>query len=102
MNEDAGVVITAKIWLEGVFFCDRGIAEEIRCEAVFDSLCRVRHCGDCARMAVSGLRPIVELQFEGFTYPAFNQNASSVSRMQNRSRRKYNVPMEIRFPYGVE
>jgi pyruvate dehydrogenase E1 component beta subunit len=51
-------------------------------------------------MAVSGLRPIVELQFEGFTFPAFNQIASNVSRIQNRSRGKFNVPMVIRFPYG--
>ena len=51
-------------------------------------------------MAVSGLKPIVELQFDGFTYPAFNQIASNVSRMQNRSRGKYRVPMVIRFPYG--
>lgn len=56
--------------------------------------------GTALGMAISGLRPIVELQFDGFTYPAFNQIASNVSRMQNRSRGKFTVPMVIRFPYG--
>ena len=51
-------------------------------------------------MALSGLRPVVEMQFEGFSYPAFNQIISNVSRMHNRSRGRFKVPMVIRFPYG--
>ncbi|MDP4226896.1 MAG: transketolase C-terminal domain-containing protein, partial [Bacteroidota bacterium] len=41
-----------------------------------------------------------ELQFDGFSYPALDQIISHVSRMHNRTRGKYKVPMVIRFPYG--
>jgi len=51
-------------------------------------------------MCVAGLRPIVEIQFSGFVYPAFNQIVSHVARMRNRTRGKYNIPMVIRMPYG--
>jgi pyruvate dehydrogenase E1 component beta subunit len=51
-------------------------------------------------MAVSGLRPVVEMQFDGFSYPALNQIISNVARIHNRSRGKYKAPMVIRFPYG--
>jgi pyruvate dehydrogenase E1 component beta subunit len=51
-------------------------------------------------MAVAGLRPVVEIQFSGFVYPAFNQIVSHVSRMRYRSRGKYIVPVVIRMPYG--
>jgi pyruvate dehydrogenase E1 component beta subunit len=43
---------------------------------------------------------VVELQFDGFTYPAFNQIASHASRMHNRTKGLLKTPMVIRFPYG--
>lgn len=103
LKEDAGVVIYGEdVGVEGgVFRVTEGLQKKYGVKRVFDSpLAESGIVGTALGMAVSGLRPIVELQFEGFTYPAFNQIASSVSRMQNRSRRKYNVPMVIRFPYG--
>jgi pyruvate dehydrogenase E1 component beta subunit len=51
-------------------------------------------------MAMAGLRPIVELQFCGFVYPAFNQIISHAARIHNRTRGKFKTPMVIRFPYG--
>jgi pyruvate dehydrogenase E1 component beta subunit len=51
-------------------------------------------------MALSGLRPVVELQFDGFTYPGFNQIVSHVARINNRSRGAFKAPLVIRFPYG--
>jgi pyruvate dehydrogenase E1 component beta subunit len=51
-------------------------------------------------MGVAGLRPIVEMQFSGFFYPAFNQVISHLARMRNRSRGKYITPVVIRMPYG--
>ena len=51
-------------------------------------------------MAINGLKPVVELQFMGFSYPAFNQIISHVARMRNRSRGRYTLPMVIRAPYG--
>ncbi|MEZ4997248.1 MAG: hypothetical protein R2758_07245 [Bacteroidales bacterium] len=51
-------------------------------------------------MAAAGLRPVIEMQFCGFIYPAFNQIISHVSRFHNRSRGKYKMPIVIRLPYG--
>ena len=56
--------------------------------------------GTAVGMAINGMRPVVELQFSGFSYPAFNQIITHVARMRNRSRGKYNLPMVIRAPYG--
>ena len=85
----------------GVFRVTEGLQKKYGVERVFDSpLAESAIVGAGLGMALSGLRPIVELQFDGFTYPAFNQIISNVSRMHNRSRGKYKVPMVIRFPYG--
>jgi pyruvate dehydrogenase E1 component beta subunit len=51
-------------------------------------------------LAVGGMRPVAELQFMGFSYPAFDQVISHVSRIRNRSRHRFTAPMVIRIPYG--
>lgn len=51
-------------------------------------------------MAVGGMRPVVEMQFMGFSYPAFDQVINHISRIRNRSRHRYSAPMVIRIPYG--
>jgi pyruvate dehydrogenase E1 component beta subunit len=103
LNEDSSVVVYGEdVGVEGgVFRVTEGLQKKYGVERVFDSpLAESGIVGTALGMALSGLRPVVELQFDGFTYPAFNQIASNVSRMQNRSRGKYTVPMVIRFPYG--
>jgi len=93
-GEDAGIE-------GGVFRVTEGLQKKYGVERVFDSpLAESAIVGAGLGMALSGLRPVVELQFDGFTYPAFNQIISNVSRMNNRSRGRYKVPMVIRFPYG--
>ncbi|MDD1743256.1 MAG: alpha-ketoacid dehydrogenase subunit beta [Methanomassiliicoccales archaeon] len=52
-------------------------------------------------MAMNGLRPVAEIQFMGFIYPAFNQIISHAAKMRNRSRGRLSVPMVIRTPYGA-
>lgn len=85
----------------GVFRVTEGLQKKYGVERVFDSpLAEAAIVGAGLGMALSGLRPVVELQFDGFTYPAYNQVISNVSRMHNRSRGMYKVPMVIRFPYG--
>ncbi len=103
LREDENIVIYGEdVGVEGgVFRVTEGLQKKYGTERVFDSpLAESGIVGTALGMAVSGLRPVVELQFEGFTFPAFNQILSNVARIQNRSRGKYKAPMVIRFPYG--
>lgn len=56
--------------------------------------------GAALGMAVAGLRPVVEIQFLGFAYPAFDQIVSHVGRIRNRSNHRFTAPLVIRIPYG--
>jgi pyruvate dehydrogenase E1 component beta subunit len=103
LAEDKNVVVYGEdVGFEGgVFRVTEGLQKKYGTERVFDTpLAESALVGTGLGMAVAGLRPIIELQFDGFTYPAFNQIISHVSRMHNRTRGKYKVPMVIRFPYG--
>jgi pyruvate dehydrogenase E1 component beta subunit len=51
-------------------------------------------------LAVGGMRPVAEIQFMGFSYPAYDQVVSHVSRIRNRSRHRFTAPLVIRIPYG--
>ncbi len=51
-------------------------------------------------MAIAGLRPVLELQFMGFSYPAFDQIINHVARIRHRSRHRFTAPLVIRIPYG--
>jgi pyruvate dehydrogenase E1 component beta subunit len=51
-------------------------------------------------MAIAGMRPVVEIQFLGFAYPAFDQIVSHVGRIRNRSNHRFTAPMVMRIPYG--
>lgn len=51
-------------------------------------------------MAIAGLRPVVEIQFMGFSYPAYDQILSHVARIRNRSQHRFSAPMVIRMPCG--
>src|SRR5512133_661511 len=103
LTEDKNVVVYGEdVGFEGgVFRVTEGLQKKFGVERVFDSpLAESGIVGTAVGMAVAGLRPVVEMQFCGFIYPAFNQIISHVSRMHNRSRGRYRVPMVIRLPYG--
>lgn len=85
----------------GVFRVTEGLQKKYGEARVFDSpLAESSIVGTAVGMAIAGLRPIVELQFDGFTYPSFNQIASHAARIYNRTRGLLKTPMVIRFPYG--
>ena len=56
--------------------------------------------GAALGMAVAGLRPVAEIQFMGFSYPAYDQVINHVARIRNRTNHRFTAPMVIRIPYG--
>lgn len=85
----------------GVFRVTEGLQSKYGKDRVFDCpLGESGIVGSAVGMATAGLRPIVEMQFSGFSYPAFNQIISHAARMRNRTRGRYNTPIVIRMPYG--
>jgi pyruvate dehydrogenase E1 component beta subunit len=103
LSEDNNVVVYGEdVGFEGgVFRVTEGLQKKYGVDRVFDSpLAESAIVGTAIGMSVSGLRPVVEMQFCGFIYPAFNQIISHASRIRNRSRGKYKTPVVIRMPYG--
>ncbi len=85
----------------GVFRLTEGLQKKYGEARVFDTpLAESGIAGTAVGMAANGLRPVIEMQFSGFVYPAFNQILSHIARMRNRTRGKYTVPVVIRMPYG--
>ena len=85
----------------GVFRVTEGLQVKHGADRVFDSpLAESGIAGSALGMAISGMKPIIEMQFDGFSYPAFNQILSHISRFRNRTRGKFTVPLVIRIPYG--
>ncbi len=85
----------------GVFRVTEGLQKKHGADRVFDCpLAESGIAGTAVGMAAAGLRPVIEMQFSGFSYPAFNQILSHVARMRNRTRGRYEMPMVIRMPYG--
>ncbi|MFT4593696.1 MAG: pyruvate dehydrogenase E1 component beta subunit [Phycisphaerales bacterium] len=56
--------------------------------------------GTAIGMAIYGIRPVVEIQFSGFTMQAFDQIEQNMARLRNRTQGKYTLPMVLRTPYG--
>ncbi|CAN5789800.1 MAG: alpha-ketoacid dehydrogenase subunit beta [Acidimicrobiia bacterium] len=85
----------------GVFRVTDGLREQYGAERVIDSpVAESGIVGVGFGMAVGGLRPVLELQFMGFSYPAYDQIINHVARIRNRSRHRFSAPLVIRIPYG--
>ena len=83
----------------GVFRTTAGIQKEFGKERIYDApIAEAAIVGTAIGSAIYGLRPVVELQFQGFSYPAFQQIMTHAARMRNRSRGRFSVPMVIRMP----
>ncbi len=103
MERDPTVVILGEdVGREGgVFRVTDGLQAAFGPQRVVDTpLAESGIVGVALGMAIKGLRPVAEIQFEGFVPPALDQVISHVSRIRNRSRGRYTAPMVIRFPYG--
>jgi len=85
----------------GVFRATQGLIEEFGDQRVVDTpLAESGIVGTAVGMAAYGLRPVPEIQFMGFIYPAFDQIVSHAARLRTRSRGRFSCPMVIRAPYG--
>lgn len=85
----------------GVFRITDGLRDRYGPQRVVDApLAESSIVGVGLGLAIAGFRPVLELQFMGFSYPAFDQIISHVSRMRHRSRHRFTAPLVIRIPYG--
>jgi pyruvate dehydrogenase E1 component beta subunit len=87
--------------LGGVFRVTEGLHKEFGQSRVFNSpIAESGIVGTAIGLAMRGYRPIVEIQFDGFIFPAFDQITSQLARLQNRSEGFLTMPVVIRVPYG--
>ena len=87
--------------LGGVFRVTDGLTAEFGESRCFDTpLAESGIMGMAVGLAMNGMRPVVEMQFDAFAYPAFEQVVSHVAKMRNRTRGAIELPITIRIPYG--
>jgi 2-oxoisovalerate dehydrogenase E1 component beta subunit len=85
----------------GVFRATVGLFEKFGAERVQDTpLAENMIAGMCVGMAAQGMRPVAEIQFMGFVYPAIDQIVNHMSRMRHRTRGRLSCPVVIRMPHG--
>lgn len=86
----------------GVFRISAGLLEKFGSERVIDTpINEPGIVGTAIEMAMAGSRPIAEIQFEGFSYPAFDQISSHLGRIRFRARGNTYLPMVVRMPNGA-
>ncbi|MEU3493120.1 alpha-ketoacid dehydrogenase subunit beta [Kitasatospora cineracea] len=94
LGEDVGA-------LGGVFRITDGLTAEFGSDRCLDTpLAEAGILGTAVGMAMYGLRPVVEMQFDAFAYPAMEQLFSHVAKMRNRTAGKLPLPITVRIPYG--
>jgi 2-oxoisovalerate dehydrogenase E1 component beta subunit len=87
--------------LGGVFRVTDGLASEFGDTRIWDSpLAEAGIVGTAIGMAMYGMRPVVEMQFDAFSYPAFEQITSHLAKMHNRTKGRVTLPIVIRIPYA--
>ncbi|PYY32593.1 alpha-ketoacid dehydrogenase subunit beta [Curtobacterium sp. MCJR17_055] len=94
MGEDIGR-------LGGVFRITEGLQDRFGADRVRDTpLAESGIVGTAIGLALRGYRPVIEIQFDGFVWPAFNQITSQLAKMANRLPAHMSLPIVIRIPYG--
>ena len=94
MGEDIGV-------LGGVFRVTDSLQAEFGAQRVVDTpLAEAAIVGTAVGLCFRGYRPVVEIQFDGFVFPAFNQITTQVAKMHYRTGGRVNLPLVIRIPHG--
>ncbi len=94
MGEDIGT-------LGGVFRVSDGLAKEFGAHRVIDTpISESAIVGTAIGLALRGYRPVCEIQFDGFVYPAFDQIVAHLAKLRARSNGRLRVPVTIRIPFG--
>lgn len=94
MGEDIGS-------LGGVYRVTEGLKADFGAHRVMDTpLGEAGIVGTAIGLALRGYRPVCEIQFDGFSFPAFNQITTQLAKMRNRTNGDVTVPVTIRIPYG--
>jgi len=103
MDKDSRVVLMGEDIgkLGGVFRVTEGLQKDFGEDRVIDTpLAEAGIVGTAIGMALRGYRPVVEIQFDGFVYPAFDHIVSQVAKLHSRSRGQVTMPIVIRIPFG--
>ncbi|WP_336633166.1 MULTISPECIES: alpha-ketoacid dehydrogenase subunit beta [unclassified Microbacterium] len=103
MTEDDRVVLMGEDIgrLGGVFRITDGLLDEFGARRVIDTpLAESGIVGTAVGLAYRGFRPVVEIQFDGFVYPAFDQIVSQVAKLHYRTRGRVRMPITIRMPWA--
>src|SRR5690349_16303311 len=103
MREDPSVVVLGEDVgpKGGVFLATEGLTKEFGEERCFDTpLSEDGIVGAAIGMALNGLKPVAEIQFQDFLFPALGQIVSEAAKFRYRSGGQYTCPMVIRTPYG--
>jgi pyruvate dehydrogenase E1 component beta subunit len=87
--------------LGGVFRVTDGLTAEFGEDRCFDTpLAESGIAGFAVGLAMNGMRPVIEMQFDAFAYPAFEQITSHLAKMRNRTMGRIALPVVVRIPYG--
>lgn len=103
MENDSNVVVFGEDvgTLGGVFRITDGLTKRFGSDRCFDTpLAESGIAGMAVGMAINGMRPVIEMQFDAFAYPALEQVFSHIAKYANRTRGRVRLPIVIRIPYG--
>jgi pyruvate dehydrogenase E1 component beta subunit len=102
MDRDDDVIVMGEDVGEngGVFRATQGLIEEYPDRVLDTPLAESGIVGTAIGMASQGMRPVPEIQFLGFIYPAFDQIVSHAARLRARSNGRFSCPLVVRAPYG--
>jgi pyruvate dehydrogenase E1 component beta subunit len=103
LQEDPKVLVFGQdvAQLGGVFRVTEGLHAEFGQQRVFNSpIAESGMVGTAIGLAMRGYRPVVEIQFDGFVFPAFNQITTQLAKLTYRSEGSTQMPVVIRIPYG--
>lgn len=101
-DDDRVVVFGEDTGFEGgVFRVTAGLQKKYGEDRVFDTpIAEAAITGSAIGMAINGLVPVAEIQFDGFMFPGYTEIVTHMARYRNRSRGRHGLPIVVRFPHG--